>query len=194
MPVVEREGCLFSQPIFDTVEAAIGAAGAVVMNFFAVPQGGIVTGVIPKNRRHTNLTQAGRLETGNSLVIKAISLHFPITAEAGALATIADISAIRAGAFRLMFGGDTVFCQGQIAELPCGGLSPVYLNDAALAVPVNYVYQPGVSVVQNKYFLEYPLTLHPQESVRLTFDNMDAIVALTLASVHLWGDMLRPVR
>lgn len=194
-PEVTKVALELTQPAYDTVVIPIAAANVARPEFFAVPRGGLLVGAVNKTNRHTNLVQAGRLERGNQLMITALSLHFPITAEAGALATVADKQAIRAGDMILSFGGDTEFLKVPVACIPNGGADPVLLTDAALAAASGAeVYGNGASVVQNKFYLHEPLPLHDQESVSIIFENMDAIVAPTEVTFMLWGTWLRPAR
>jgi len=190
MPMVEGKGLLFSQPYYDTIVLPAGAAGAVVGSFFQVPFGGLMAAGLNKSARHTNLVQAGRLETGNELQIGAVSIHWPTTAEAGALPTVADKRAIRAGNIRLVFGGDTEFLRIPVCLIPSAGAGEVVV-DATVAL--NDV-QPGVQVSQNKFYLDQPLVLKSQESVQVFIENMDVIAAATEVAFVLWGTAIRPVR
>lgn len=192
MANVPGTALVLSQPIYDSIILPAGAAGAVVGTFFAVPQGGLIAAGVVKTRRHTNLTQAGRLEIGNTLKIKAMSIYFPLTSEAGAAPTIADIDAVRVGSYRLMLGGQTTFNEGPVSDIPVGGAAPVLLADVAGTAAS--VYQSGVSVWQNRYYFEYPIMLEAQETVSVIIDNMDLIAAATEVQLHLWGEMSRPVR
>ena len=191
MPLLEGKGLLYTQPYYDTIILPIAAAGAIVGQFFAVPFGGLIAAGVPKTYRHTNLVQAGRLETGNEIQINAVTIHWPITAEAGAIVTVADKRATRSGNIRLRFGNDTEFLKLPTICIPSGGAGEV-VNDATLAA-LNDV-QPGVQVTQNRFWLEQPLVLKPQESVAVFIENMDAIVAPTEMSFVLWGSSIRPVR
>jgi len=145
---------------------------------------------VPKNARHTNLVQAGRLEEGKQLEIGAVSIHWPITAEAGALPTVADKRSTRAGNIRMVFGGDTEFLRIPVSLIPSAGAGEVVV-DATVAL--NDV-QPGVQVTQNKFFLAEPLNLAGNETVQVFIENMDAIVAVTEVCFVLWGNAIRPVR
>ncbi len=194
MPIKTGTSLLYSQPIYDSIILPAGAAGAVIGQLFAVPWAQDIAAGIPKTYRHTNLVQAGRLERGNEIQIDGLSMFFPRTAEAGARATMADIDAIRAGNMRLRFGGDTDFLTVPIAAIPNAGMDPTYQTDAALAAEVNFTFTNGVSVVQNRYHLGQPIVLEEQETIGVTFENMDAIVAPTEVSFFLWGPNLRPVR
>ncbi len=185
----------YTQPIYDTVVFPAGAAGAVDGAFFAVPRGGLLVGAVIKNIRHTNLVQAGRLERDNTIIIDAMSMFFPRSAQAGADPTVADIQAIRAGSFRLLFGGDTDFGKGPLSFIPNAGCDAVLQTDAALAAAtVAETYGNGVSVNANRYNLYEPLTLRNQESVSVVFENMDVIAAPTAVTFVLWGLYTRPAR
>lgn len=190
MPNVQGKGLVYDQPIYDTIILPIAAAGAAEGNFFATPRGQLIAAGIPKSIRHTNLVQAGRLEAGNSLNVTAISFNFPSTAEAGALPTVADKRAIRAGSLLVVFGGDTEFLKMPLSHFPSGGAGEVVVDGT---VALNDV-QNGVAVSQNKYYLENPLVLSSQESVSVFIENMDAIVAPTEVQIVLWGEAIRPVR
>ena len=190
MPQVMGKGLLYTQPIYDTIIVPIGAAGAVVGTFFQVPFGGLIAAAVPKNYRHTNLVQAGRLEEGKALSIGAVSMHWPITAEAGALVTVADKRAVRAGNIRIMFGGDTNFLRVPCCLIPSAGAGEVVVDATAALNDV----QPGVQVAQNKFFLAETLDLVGNETVQVFIENMDAIVAETEVAFVLWGQAIRPVR
>ena len=190
MPMIEGKGLIYSQPYYDTIILPAGAAGSVVGQLFAVPFGGLIAAAIPKNFRHTNLVQAGRLETGNELQIDAISFHFPVTAEAGALPTVADKRAVRSGSMRLQFGGDTEFLKIPNILIPSAGAGEVVVDGT---VALNDI-QPGVQVTQNKFFLKEPLVLKAQETISVFIENMDVIAAPTELACVVWGTSLRPVR
>lgn len=190
MPMVPGKGLLYTQPYYDSIIIPAAAAGAFVGQFFQVPFGGLIAAGVPKTFRHTNLVQAGRLETGNELQIGAVSMHWPVTAEAGALPTVADKRATRSGNVRLVFGGDTEFLKVPTALIPQAGAGEVVV-DATVAL--NDV-QPGVPVIQNRFYLEEPLVLKAQESIAVFIENMDAVVAPTELCCVLWGTSLRPVR
>lgn len=190
MPDVQGKALIYTQPYYDTLAFPISAAGALQAQFFAVPFGGALTAAINKNFRHTNLVQAGRLERGNQLRIGAMTLAFPVTAEAGALPTVADKRAVRAGNIRLVFGGDTNYLTVNAAEIPQGAAGEVVV-DATVAL--NDI-QNGVPVVQNKFWFDEEMNLASQESVSVFLENMDAIAAVTEVRITLWGTATRPVR
>jgi hypothetical protein len=190
MPNVPGKGLVYSQPFYDTIIAPAAAAGAFVGQFFAVPFGGLIAAGVAKNYRHTNFVQAGRLETGNELQIGAVTMHFPITAEAGALPTIADKRALRSGNIRLRFGGDTEFLKIPTTLLPSAAAGEIVVDATVAANDV----QNGVQAIQNKFFLDEALILRAQESVSVFIENMDAIVAPTSVCFVLWGTAIRPVR
>ncbi len=190
MPNVPGKALLYSQPYYDSIILPAGAAGAIVGVFFAVPLGGLIAAGIPKTFRHTNFVQAGRLETGNELNINAISIQWPRTAEAGALPTVADTRATRAGNLRMVFGGDTEFLKVPVTNVPSAGAGEVVVDGT---VALNDV-QPGVQVIQNKFYLDEVLILKSQESVQVFIENMDVIAAPTQLAMVLWGTAIRPVR
>jgi len=194
MPVKQGSSLLLTQPVYDSVILPAGAAGVVIGQFFTIPFGQLIAAGIPKTYRHTNLNQASQLERGNQIQIDSLSMLFPRTAEAGAYATIADIDSVRAGNLRLRFGGDSDFLTVPIAAIPNAGMAPVYSTDAALAAAVNFTFDNGASVTQNRFFLGQTIVLESQESVRVTFENMDAIVAPIEVMFFLHGASLRPVR
>lgn len=194
MPKVQGTELVYSQPIYDTVEVPVDAVGGVaVAHLFAVPWGQNMAAGIPKTWRHTNLTQAGHLEAGNALRIDAISMFFPRTAQSGAFPTVADMDAVRAGNLRLKFGGDRNYLKMVIAGIPNAGMGVTYSTDAALAAEVNFAFNNGVSVSQNRFPLAQPIDLLPQETVGITLENMDIIVAKTQVMFFLWGSNVRPV-
>ena len=184
----------YSQPIYDTVVVPVDAVGGVaVAQLFAVPWGQDMIAGVPKTWRHTNLIQAGHLEAGNALRIDAVSMFFPRTAEAGAFPTIADMDAVRAGNLRLKFGGDRNYLKMVIAGIPNAGMGVTYSTDAALAAEVNFAFTNGIPVSQNRYYLAEPIDLLPQETVGITLENMDIIVAKIEVMFFLWGTNVRPV-
>ena len=190
MPQVNGKALLYTQPQYDSIILPAGAAGAVVGTFFQIPFGSNIAAGVVKTKRHTNLVQAGRLEEGKQHSISAISIHWPVTAEAGALPTVADKRATRSGNIRLMFGGDSEFLVVPTCQIPGSGAGEVVV-DATVAL--NDV-QPGVQVAQNKFFLAEPLSLAGNETIQVFIENMDAIVAPTEMCLMLWGQSIRPVR
>jgi len=195
MPVKQGTSLVYTQPVYDSIILPIDAVGGVAVgHFFAVPWAGLIAAAIPKTYRHTNVHQAGRLERGNEIQIDSLSMFFPRTAEAGAFPTMADMDAVRAGAMRLRFGGDTDFLKVPIATMPNGGMGITYSTDAALAAEVNFAYNNGVSVVQNRFYLAQPIILAEQETIGVTFEDMDIIVAPTEVTFFLWGTNIRPTR
>ena len=194
MPIKQGTSLLHTQPVYDSIILPIALAGVAVGQFFAIPWAGLIAAAVPKTWRHTNLVQAGRMERGNEIQIDSLSMFFPRTAEAGAFPTMADMDAVRAGAMRLRFGGDTDFLKVPIAAIPNGGMGITYSTDAALAAEVNFAYNNGVSVAQNRFYLNQPIVLEEQETIGITFEDMDAIVAPIEVTFFLWGPNIRPVR
>jgi len=194
MPIKHGTSLMYTQPIYDSIILPIAAAGVAVGQFFAIPWAGLIAAAIPKTWRHTNLVQAGRMERGNEIQIDSLSMFFPRTAEAGAFPTMADMDAVRAGAMRLRFGGDTDFLKIPIAGIPNGGMGVTYSTDAALAAEINFTYNNGVPVTQNRLHLGQPIVLQEQETIGITFEDMDAIVAPIEVTFFLWGPNIRPTR
>lgn len=195
MPVKSGTSLVYTQPVYDSVIIPIDAVGGVAVGqFFAIPFGGLIAAAVPKTWRHTNLVQAGRMERGNEIQIDSLSMYFPRSAQAGAFPTIADMDAIRAGAMRLRFGGDTDFLKVPIAAFPNAGMGVTYSTDAALAAAVNFEFNNGVPVVQNRFMLAQPIVLEEQETISVVFEDMDIIVAATMVQFFLWGTNVRPVR
>ena len=107
---------------------------------------------------------------------------------------MADMDAIRAGAMRLRFGGDTDFLKVPIATMPNAGMGVTYSTDAALAAEANFAFNNGVPVVQNRFMLAQPIVLEEQETISVVFEDMDIIAAATQVQFFLWGTNIRPVR
>ena len=184
MPNVPGKALVYSQPIYDTIALAIGATGGT---FFTVPLGGALLGVGPKTLRHTNLIQAGRLETGNELQIGAMSMTvvFPI-------GSAVEVPHVRAGNIRVVFGADTAFLKMPAAYFPNAASGEVVVQDGAPGPLLND--QNGVPVAQNKFFLEIPQPLHSQETIQVFLENCDPVAVLTKVQFVLWGTATRPVR
>ena len=189
-PVVAGKGLVYTQPLYDTIHLA---AAAVAGNFFVVPKGGLLVAGVNKDNRHTNLVQAGRLETGNELQISAISMYIRQSVQAGALPADADIRAVYAGNIRMVIGGSTEFLQLPAQMIPAGGADFVFVSNIAAAVTEFYLAK-GVAVTQNRWYLDQPLTLRSQETIEVILENMDTIAAAVHVVFVLWGTALRPVR
>jgi hypothetical protein len=169
------------------------AAAATRGSFFTNPKGGILTGAVLKDDRHTNLVQAGRLEMGNEFKANAVSLHIRQSVQAGALPTVADIKAVSAGNMRLLMGGATEYLKSPCCLIPSGGADFVHMSNIAAAV-TEFSLTRGVAVTQNRFYLDEPIVIRSQESFEIILENMDAIVAPVHAVFVLWGTYLRPVR
>ena len=189
-PVVAGKGLVYTQPLFDTVHLA---AAAVRGSFFTVPRGGILTAAVLKDNRHTNLVQAGRLEPGNELQCNAVSMHIRQSIQAGALPTDADIRAVFAGNIRFMIGGATEFLILPCQMIPSAGADFVFFSNIVAAATEFYLAK-GVQAIQNKFYLDQPITLRSQESIEVILENMDTIAAAVHVVFVLWGTAIRPVR
>lgn len=190
MPTVAGKGLVYTQPLYDTIHLA---AAAVIGNFFTVPKGGLLVAGVNKDDRHTNLVQAGRLEPGNELQINAVTMHIRQSVQAGALPQDADIRAVFAGNIRMMIGGSTEFLKLPCQMIPGGGADFVFVSNIAAAVTEFYLAN-GVAAIQNKWYLDQPLTLRSQETIEVILEHMDTIAAAVHVVFVLWGTALRPVR
>jgi hypothetical protein len=81
-----------------------------------------------------------------------------------------------------------------IAAFPNAGMGVTYSTDAALAAAVNFEFNNGVPVSQNRFPLAQPIVLEEQETISVVFEDMDIVVAPTMVQFFLWGTNIRPVR
>lgn len=186
---VQGKGFVYTQPLYDTIHLA---AAATVGNFFTVPFGGAI-GAGTKNFSHTNLIQAGRLETGNEMKVNAISFHFQQNVTAGAVPTVADMKAINSGNLRWLVGGSTEILKIPVALVPSGGADFVFVSNIAAAATEFYLSK-GVAVTQNKFYLDEPYVIKANESIEVVLENMGTIAAATRCTLVLWGTAIRPLR
>jgi hypothetical protein len=186
MPNVPRVGLELEQPYYDTISLAVAATTGT---FFTVPFGGILVGAVVKGYEHTNLIQAGRLETGYSLNVDAISIWFPETATR---ASEADIQGIQSGYFQLSMS-DTIFLTVPIAMIPDGGAELIMFSNIAAAV-TEYQLNKGQGVTQNRFYLRKPIPINPQQTFKAVIGGFHtAPAAATKISCALWGVLIRPV-
>lgn len=186
MPNLAGAGLQLEQPYYDTINLAAAATGGT---FFAVPFGGTLVGAVTKGYEDTNFIQAGRLESGYTLEIDAISMFFP---EAATRATAADIRAIQSGSFQLRIS-DTVFLTVPISFLPNGGAELQLFSNITPAA-TEYQLDKGVQATQNRFYLRKPITLNPQQTIAASITGFHtAVVAATLVTCVLWGILTRPV-
>jgi len=185
MPNLPGAGLELEQPYYDTISLA---GAATTGTFFTVPFGGILIGVIAKGYEHTNLIQAGRLETGYSLNVDAISIWFP---EAATRASELDIQAVQSGYFQLSIS-DTIFLTVPIAMIPDGGAELVMFSNIAVAV-TEYQLNKGQGVTQNRFYLRKPILINPQQTFKAVIGGFHTGIASTKLSCALWGVLTRPV-
>lgn len=186
-PEVRNMANRITQPIYDTIQLAVAATTGT---FFAVPSGGTFFGATAKTFGETNLVQAGRLERGVSLDIKAISLFVPSDI---VQATELNIRALNRGHIRLRIGQVT-FLDELIANIGNGGAELVMFSNITAAV-TEFQLNKGVSVPLNRKELDFPIRLGEQESIEVVLDQLDPIVAAILnVACVLHGDYTRPVR
>jgi hypothetical protein len=179
------------QPIYDTVQLA--AVAGQTVNLFVVPFGGIIAGAVVKNYSHTNLIQAGRLEKGLELTIKAVSLHVKETAVGGARVTFADYTAVFNNSFLRLNIGQVSFLDTYLQAVPPACCEVDYYSNIGAAV-TEFKPTHGVGSWHNRFMLDNPLILEDQESISVQLTLADTIAAVTDVMVILWGSMTRPVR
>lgn len=186
MPMLPGAGQQITQPYYDTINLPIGATSG---SFFSVPFGGVLVGTTLKNFQHTNFVQAGRLETGYWLLIKALSLWFPETATRQ---TQADIRAVQSGFFQLRIS-ETDFLTVPVAAIPNGG-AELQLSSNITPAATEFQLDKGVQAHQNRFYLDSPIVLNPQQTIKATISGFHtAPAAATQVSVMLWGTVERPV-
>ena len=180
---------VLDQPLYDTVQLPI-VAGPQVVNFFAIPVGGAFTAAIAKTWEHTNLVQAGRIETGNELMITAVSMYVKTQAGGGAGVTLADASAVSSGYCQLRIGQVTYLTLPN-QMIPNGG-AEIVANGNAAAASTHVTH--SVSAISNRFHLKNTFVLEADESVQVECHVTAAIAAVTDLVFVLWGDYTRPVR
>lgn len=184
MPFLRGATNQISQPIFDTVLITTPWTSA---QFFVVPRDQTQNTLL-KTRAHTNLVQAGRLEAGVSFKATHISM---CVREHSTTATDADIRALNRGSLTL-FLGQVEFFTIPICQVPGGGAElNLFSNIAAAAT--EFKINKGVEHVSNRYPLDMPLIIEPQESIQVTLQDF-TLVANTLVTIFLHGVYDRPVR
>lgn len=180
------------QPIYDTMQLAVAAVPQTV-NFFSVPIGQIIAGAVVKTYSHTNLVQAGRLEKGLKLTIKAISFSVKETAVGGARPTWADYVSVYNNSFLRLFIGQVSFLDTYLQAVPPASAEVGYYSNI-VAAPTEYKATHGVGSYFNRFTIDQPLFLDDQESINVELTIGNPIVAVTDVMVILWGSMIRPVR
>ncbi len=186
MPNLPGAGLRLEQPIYDTINLAIGATSG---NFFTVPYGGILVGTTPKNYQQTNLVQASRLDTGYTMEVDAISIWFPETATRQSQV---DIRAVQSGYFQLRIS-DTIFLTVPLAMIPNGGADLLLFSNITPAA-TEFQLGKGTPVTQNRFYLREKITLNPQQTFYATIAGFHtAPAAATQVSCALWGILTRPV-
>lgn len=184
MPFLRGASNRISQPIFDSVLITTPWTSA---QFFVVPRDQTQNGLL-KTRAHTNLVQAGRLEAGVSF--KATHISMCVRGHSTTV-TEADVRALNRGSLTLYLG-QVEFLTLPIAQVPNGGAElELFSNIAAAAT--EYQLNKGVPHVSNRYPLDEPLIIEPQESIQITAENF-TLAADTLVTIFLHGVMDRPVR
>jgi hypothetical protein len=175
------------QPLYDTINLAIGAVGGA---FFTVPFGGAI-GALIKGNQHTNLTLAGQLEIGSLMEVDAISMYARQSLEAGALPLDADVRAIYSGNIRFNVGvTEELRIPAQV--IPSGGADFVFFSNIAAAATEYYVAK-GVSANANVYRLRTAIQINGGVPFSVILENCDPITAVTEVTFVLWGTLTKPV-
>lgn len=181
---------VLTQPVYDTVQLAVVAGGQTV-SFFLVPQGGLLVAGTVKNFSHTNLVQAGRLEKGVELTIRAIS--FFVKDNAGAMVSLVDyLSIFNNGNINMMFAGVS-FLRLPVSALPPSSGDMFYFSNITPAA-TEFKMTRGVGTFGNRLVLDNPMILEDQETIQIDLQIAGAIAAVTNVTLTLWGDLTRPVR
>jgi hypothetical protein len=179
-----------TQPLYDTVRLAVVAGGQTV-SFFTVPQGGLLAAGVVKGFSHTNLIQAGRLEKGVELTIRAIS--FFVKDNAGAMVSLVDyLSIFNTSNINLQFAGVSFLRMPVCAVPPSAGDTNYFSNIAPAAT--EFKLSRGAGTFGNRWILDNPMVLEDQETIQVDLQITGAIAAVTNVTFTLWGDMTRPVR
>lgn len=189
MPQIQGSAGVITQPVYDTMQLA-AAAGPLTYRFFTVPLGQVIAGAVVKTYVHTNMTQAGQLEQGVTLTIKALTMVVKQLATGGAAPTQADYQVIQDGLISLICS-DKNWGRFPVTLIPSGGGELVFVSDAA-AAPVLQVTK-GIPATANKFFLDYPIGLQVQENFAVELLIPGTIAAVTDVQIFLHGDYIRPV-
>ena len=192
-PQVNNVASVLDQPLYDTVHLA-AAAGPLVYRFFSVPQGGILTGVIPKTVMHTNLVQAGQLEQGVTFNITALTMTVRQHEKAAAVApTQADYTILQDGLITVDVS-DRNWGRFPVSLIPSGGGELYFSSDgAAFAGPAVAQISKGIPATANKYNLQYPIPLGVQENFSVSLHIDGTIAAVMDVMFFLHGAYVRSV-
>lgn len=190
MPRFDGESYILSQPIYDTVELAVAAAQ--VVQFFAIPLGGLLAAAFPKTYAHTNMVQAGVLERGIDFEITGFSMYVREWNSAAARHVFVDDQSLYMGHLNLELG-QVSYARLPAAMVPSGGAELNLYSNIAPAV-TEYHINRGISAVSNRFHLSNPIRIAEQEAISVTLNLATAITVLTDVTFVLWGNMTRPVR
>ena len=181
---------LITQPIYDTVQLAIGAG---TYNFFINPITSVLAGAVVKSYAHTNLVQAGRLEKGIDMTITGISMFIRDVATGGAAVTFADYISFYNNTHINIKIGQVSFLREPAQRIPAGCAETQYYSNIAPAV-TEFKMNHGAGNVFNILQLDNPLILEDQESIVVEVAVGTAMVAVTDLTLVLHGQQTRPVR
>lgn len=180
---------VIDQPIYDTVQMP---AAAGLSSLFLVPLNGALTAAAAKTYAHTNMTQAGRIEKGCELEIRALSMYIRPVASGGAAVTLADYRVFyNTGHVNVQIGQQSVF-RLPTSHIPCGPCELQYFSNIAAAA-TEFQNNHGLGAFGNKYILENPVVLEENEAIQVDI-TVAALAAVTDVTFTLWGKYTRPVR
>ena len=186
---VENE---LTQPMYDTVQLEAVANQTVV--FYANPRGQALTGAINKTNSHTNMVEAGRLPSGWSMRLEAISFYVRSAADGGIATSKVDYDTIYQNGFIDFQIGQVSFLKTPITAIPPAGCESTYRSNITPAA-TEYSLNHGVGSQMNKFYMgDNPLLLEPQETLEIFLTIPGTIVAVTDVTFMLWGTINRPVR
>ena len=188
MPTFPGAKNVLDQPIYDTIQLAVAAAQ--VVHFFTVPLNGALTAAANKTYEHTNLVQAGRLESGNQLHVTGLSFFAKQLASGGAAPTLADLTALYSGWIQFNVG-QVSYLRLPIAMIPNGGAEPVPTGNGAAA---STHLAHGISAISNRFHFKNPFTIEADEAIDVEFHVTAAVAAVTDVVFVIWGDYERPLR
>jgi len=190
MPQLQGVGNKLTQPLYDTVQIA-AAGGPRTFNFFSVPLNGVLVGTTLKTLAETNLVQAGKLESGSSFEIQALSWYIHEEIAAGTRPVLVDYIELGGGFIELKFG-TKAFLQLKSAQVPGGGAELSYYSNIAAAA-TEYHVNRGVNTIQNRFYLDNPILIQNNESFRVEFTVPSTTTVIMDVTMTLWGDLVAPV-
>lgn len=180
------------QPVYDTIRLAVAAGGQTV-SFFRIPFGGLLAAGIVKGYHDTNMMQAGSLEKGLTLSVKAMSFNVLDTAAGAARVSLVDyLNIMNSGHLNVLVGQVTVL-RCPVVLMPPGPAETNYFSNIAPAA-TEFKSTHGAIAGSNKFWLDNPFTLEENEAIQVDLQVPGAVAAVTDVQFYFWGDLVRPVR